>query len=284
MPQRNIVVTGASDGIGAAAARNLAKAGERIVVVGRSPEKTAAVAADLGADYFVCDFAELAQVRELATALRERYPRIDVLVNNAGGIMRGHELTVDGHEKTFQVNHLAPFLLTTELLDILTASRATIINTSSAANGFGRLDLADLNSERSYSTNRAYGTAKLANILFTAELQNRYGKDGIAAAAFHPGVVATNFAADSTSWFRHAYKTVLNRFLLSAEQGADTLVWLATSTPGRDWVPGAFYVKRALATANKQAYDAGLARDFWDRSLELISAGEPADASELDNA
>jgi NAD(P)-dependent dehydrogenase (short-subunit alcohol dehydrogenase family) len=284
MPQRNIVVTGASDGIGAAAARNLAKAGERIVVVGRSPEKTAAVAADLGADYFVCDFAELAQVRELATALRERYPRIDVLVNNAGGIMRGHELTVDGHEKTFQVNHLAPFLLTTELLDILTASRATIINTSSAANGFGRLDLADLNSERSYSTNRAYGTAKLANILFTAELQNRYGKDGIAAAAFHPGVVATNFAADSTSWFRHAYKTVFNRFLISAEQGADTLVWLATSTPGRDWVPGAFYVKRALAKANKQAYDAGLARDFWDRSLELISAGERADASELDNA
>jgi NAD(P)-dependent dehydrogenase (short-subunit alcohol dehydrogenase family) len=284
MPQRNIVVTGASDGIGAAAARNLAKAGERIVVVGRSPEKTAAVAAELGADYFVCDFAELAQVRELATALRERYPRIDVLVNNAGGIMRGHELTVDGHEKTFQVNHLAPFLLTTELLDILTASRATIINTSSAANGFGRLDLADLNSERSYSTNRAYGTAKLANILFTAELQNRYGKDGIAAAAFHPGVVATNFAADSTSWFRHAYKTVFNRFLISAEQGADTLVWLATSTPGRDWVPGAFYVKRALAKANKQAYDAGLARDFWDRSLELISAGERADASELDNA
>jgi NAD(P)-dependent dehydrogenase (short-subunit alcohol dehydrogenase family) len=284
MPQRNIVVTGASDGIGAAAARNLAKAGERIVVVGRSPEKTAAVAADLGADYFVCDFAELAQVRELATALRERYPRIDVLVNNAGGIMRGHELTVDGHEKTFQVNHLAPFLLTTELLDILTASRATIINTSSAANGFGRLDLADLNSERSYSTNRAYGTAKLANILFTAELQNRYGKDGIAAAAFHPGVVATNFAADSTSWFRHAYNPVFNRFLISAEQGADTLVWLATSTPGRDWVPGAFYVKRALAKANKQAYDAGLARDFWDRSLELISAGERADASELDNA
>jgi NAD(P)-dependent dehydrogenase (short-subunit alcohol dehydrogenase family) len=211
-------------------------------------------------------------VRELAAALRERYPRIDVLVNNAGGIMRGHELTVDGHERTFQVNHLAPFLLTTELMDILTASHASIINTSSAANGFGRLDLTDLNSRRRYSTNRAYGTAKLANILFTAELQNRYGNDGIAAAAFHPGVVATNFAAESTSWFRHAYKTVLNRFLLSAEQGADTLVWLATSTPGRDWMPGAFYVKRALAKANKQAYDAELARKFWDRSLELVVA------------
>ncbi|MFP3463820.1 SDR family NAD(P)-dependent oxidoreductase [Arthrobacter globiformis] len=274
---RTIVITGASDGIGAAAARNLGKAGERIVVVGRSPEKTAAIAAELGADYFACDFAELAQVRALAAVLREKYPRIDVLVNNAGGIMRGHELTVDGHERTFQVNHLAPFLLTTELLDVLTANHATIINTSSAANGFGRLDLADLNSERNYSTNRAYGTAKLANILFTAELQNRYGKDGIAAAAFHPGVVATNFAAESTSWFRHAYKSVLSRFLLSSEQGADTLVWLATSTPGRDWVPGAFYIKRALAKANSQAYDAELARKFWDRSLELVRAGEPVE-------
>lgn len=284
MPQRTIVITGASDGIGAAAARNLAGTGERVVVVGRSPEKTAAIAAELGADHFVCDFAELSQVRQLAAALRDRYPRIDVLANNAGGIMRGHELTVDGHEKTFQINHLAPFLLTTELLDVLTASRSTIINTSSAANGFGRLDLSDLNSERSYSTNRAYGTAKLANILFTAELQNRYGKDGIATAAFHPGVVATNFAAESTSWFRHAYKSVLNRFLLSAGEGADTLVWLATSTPGRDWVPGAFYVKRALAKANRQAYDADLARTFWDRSLELVSAGASADNSELDNA
>lgn len=276
MAQRTIVITGASDGIGAAAARKLAEAGERIVVVGRSGEKTAAVAAELGADYFVSDFADLAQVCQLAAALRDKYDRIDVLANNAGGIMGSHELTVDGHEKTFQVNHLAPFLLTIELMDVLTASRATVINTSSAANGFGRLDLNDLNSARSYSTNRAYGTAKLANILFTSELQNRYGAAGISTAAFHPGVVATNFAAESTSWFRHAYKTVLNRFLLTSEQGADTLVWLATSTPGQDWVPGAYYAKRAMAKANKQAYHAELAREFWNRSLELVGAGEPA--------
>ena len=108
MAQRTIVITGASDGIGAAAARKLAEAGERIVVVGRSGEKTAAVAAELGADHFVSDFADLAQVRGLATALKDQYERIDVLANNAGGIMGSHELTVDGHEKTFQVNHLAP--------------------------------------------------------------------------------------------------------------------------------------------------------------------------------
>lgn len=282
MSQRTIVITGASDGIGAAAARALSRAGERVVVVGRSQEKTQAVAKELDADYFLSDFADLSQVRELAAALRSNYPTIDVLANNAGGIMGKRELTVDGYEKTFQVNHLAPFLLTTLLMDVLTASQASVINTSSAANGYGRLDLTDLDSSRNYSTNRAYGTGKLANILFTSELHRRFGADGtigegptpgITTAAFHPGVVATNFAADSTSPFRHAYKTILNRFLLTPEQGADTLVWLATSKPGEDWVSGAYYAKRALSKANKQAYDAELARELWNRSEQMVQAG-----------
>jgi NAD(P)-dependent dehydrogenase (short-subunit alcohol dehydrogenase family) len=271
MTARTIVITGASDGIGASAAWTLSRQGERVVVVGRSAMKTERIAKEIGADYFVADFAELAQVRELARQLKEKYPRIDVLANNAGGIMGPRQLTVDGHEKTFQINHLAPFLLTTELMDVLTASKATIINTSSAANGFGKLDLDDLDSARKYSTNRAYGTGKLANILFTTELNTRYGVEGITTAAFHPGVVATNFAADSTSPMRHAYKTFLNRFLLSPEQGADTLVWLATATPGYDWVSGAYYAKRALAKANKQAYDAKLARELWDRSEAMVA-------------
>ena len=145
MTARTIVITGASDGIGASAARTLGKLGERVVVVGRSAEKTERTAKEIGADYFVSDFAELAQVRQLAAQLKEKYPRIDVLANNAGGIMGQRGLTVDGHEKTFQINHLAPFLLTTELMDVLTASRATVINTSSAANAlYGKLDLNDL--------------------------------------------------------------------------------------------------------------------------------------------
>ena len=271
MTQRTIVITGASDGIGASAARTFAAAGERVVVVGRSAEKTERIATEIGADYFIADFAELAQVRQLAAQLKEKYPRIDVLANNAGGIMGKRELTVDGHEKTFQINHLAPFLLTTELMDVLTASKATVINTSSAANGFGKLDLNDLDSAQDYSTNRAYGTGKLSNILFTSELNHRYGVEGITTAAFHPGVVATNFASESTSHMRHAYKTFLNRFLLSPERGADTLVWLATAKPGYDWVSGAYYAKRALAKANKQAYDAELARELWDRSEALVA-------------
>jgi NAD(P)-dependent dehydrogenase (short-subunit alcohol dehydrogenase family) len=271
MTARTIVITGASDGIGASAARTLSQQGERIVVVGRSAEKTERIAGEIGADYFVADFAELVQVRELARQLKETYPRIDVLANNAGGIMGPRQLTADGHEKTFQVNHLAPFLLTTELMEVLTASNATVINTSSAANGFGKLDLDDLDSARKYSTNRAYGTGKLANILFTTELNSRYGAQGITTAAFHPGVVATNFAAESTSPMRHAYKTFLNRFLLSPDQGADTLVWLATATPGKDWISGAYYAKRSLAKANKHAYDAELARALWERSEAMVA-------------
>ncbi|MDQ0757269.1 SDR family NAD(P)-dependent oxidoreductase [Arthrobacter sp. B3I4] len=272
MTARTIVITGASDGIGASAARTFAARGEHVVVVGRSAEKTERIAKETGADYFVADFAELAQVRRLAAQLKEKYPQIDVLANNAGGIMRARELTVDGHEKTFQVNHLAPFLLTTELLDVLTASKAKVINTSSVANSiFAKLDIEDLDAAKSYSTNRAYGNAKLANILFTAELHNRYHAAGISTAAFHPGGVATNFAADSTSPMRLAYKSFLKRFMLTPDQGADTLVWLADGTPGVDWTSGAYYAKRAIAKANKQAYEAGLARELWERSEDMVA-------------
>ena len=267
---RTIVITGASDGIGAAAARTLAKAGEQVVVVGRSAGKTRALAGDIGADYYLADFAQLSQVRDLAAKIKEKYPRIDVLANNAGGIMGKRTLTVDGNESTFQVNHLAPFLLTTLLMDTLTASNAKVINTSSAANNFGKLDLFDLNAEYGYSTNRAYGTGKLANILFTSELHRRFHDQGITTAAFHPGVVRTNFAAESGSPWRHAYTTLLNRFMLSPDQGADTMLWLINGTAGTDWISGAYYAKRALAKASSQAYDAELARGLWEKSEDLV--------------
>ena len=271
MAARTIVITGASDGIGASAARTLAKAGERVVVVGRSAEKTRAVAEEIGADYFVSDFADLSQVRTLAAELRDKYPRIDVLANNAGGIMGKRELTVDGHEKTFQVNHLAPFLLTNAADGRADGEQGDGDQHVERGERFGYVDIDDLDAAGKYSTNKAYGTAKLENILFTTELHHRYNAAGISTAAFHPGGVATNFAAESTSWFRFAYKTFIKRFMLTPEQGADTLVWLATTTPGQDWVPGAYYAKRALAKANKQAYDAQLARKLWDRSEALVS-------------
>ena len=272
MTERTIVITGASDGIGAAAARALAAAGDRIIVVGRSPQRTEAIAAELGADHFIADFARLAEVRGLAAELLQRYPRIDVLANNAGGILGDREVTVDGHEKTFQVNHLAPFLLTTLLMDRLLASRATVINTSSAANRFGHIDLDDLENDRKYSPNNAYGDAKLANILFTKELHRRYSARGLVTAAFHPGVVATSFATGSTSVMRLVYQTALKRMLITPEKGADTLIWLASTAAGVDWQSGEFYEKRRVRATNRQATDAGLATALCERSIDMVTA------------
>lgn len=276
MTARTVLITGASDGIGAVAARQLTARGDRVVIIGRSPEKTRTVAAALGADFFVADFARLDEVRELGATLLDRYPRIDVLANNAGGILGRRETTVDGNEKTFQINHLAPFLLTNLLIDRLAESGGIVINTSSVANSrFGKFDIDDVNAERGYSENRAYGNAKLANILFTAELHNRFFDRGISTAAFHPGIVATNFADGSTSLMRLVYRSVFKIFLISPEEGADTLVWLASTTPGVDWVSGAYYDKRRIARANPQAYDPELAARLWDLSAEL--AGSPVD-------
>jgi NAD(P)-dependent dehydrogenase (short-subunit alcohol dehydrogenase family) len=273
---KTIVVTGASDGIGAAAARKLHADGHRVVVIGRSPEKTAAVAKELGADHFVADFAVLDQVRELAAGLDASYPSIDVLCNNAGGVFGDPAKTVDGFEKTFQVNHLAPFLLTQLLLDKLIAAGASVIQTSSfAARMTGKIEMDDLEHDRDFNANVAYGTAKLENILFTTELHRRYHDRGISSAAFHPGVVATGFAAESHSWLRHMYTNPIGRlFMTSPEKGADQLVWLAEGRPGEDWESGTYYEKREPASRNNpQALDDGLAEWLWERSEELLSTG-----------
>ncbi|MDQ1597536.1 MAG: hypothetical protein QOI70_960 [Microbacteriaceae bacterium] len=268
-----VVITGASDGIGAAAARALTAAGKRVVLVGRSREKTAAIARELHVDHFLADFSRLDQVHRLARELLEHYPQIDVLANNAGGIFGGREITVDGHELTFQVNHLAPFLLTTLLMDRLVHSQARVINTSSVANTtYGRLEVDDLETLEGYSPNRAYGNSKLANILFTQELARRFGDTGLTTAAFHPGIVRTNFASGSTSPMRMLYRSALSGLLLSPEKGADTLVWLATTQPGVDWVSGEYYVRRKLGRVNVQADDPELARQLWERSAQLVTA------------
>jgi NAD(P)-dependent dehydrogenase (short-subunit alcohol dehydrogenase family) len=275
--RKTIVITGASGGIGAAAARRLHTDGHEVVVVGRSPAKTRAVAAELKADHFVADFARLDDVRELAAALTARHPRIDVLANNAGGMFGARADTVDGFEQTFQVNHLAPFLLTNLLQDVLLASGATVIQTASvAARLFGRIELSDLNSRRRYTPMKAYGAAKLGNILFTRELHNRFHARGLNAAAYHPGVIASAFAADTSS---RAMGFLYNnpfarRFLASSESGADQLVWLAETTPGQAWVPGLYYEKRSIAArVNPQSTRDDLAQELWERSAAMTGLG-----------
>ncbi|GII51872.1 short-chain dehydrogenase [Planotetraspora thailandica] len=270
---RTIVITGSSDGIGAAGARQLHMDGNRVVIVGRSPEKTAAVAAELGADHFIADFTRLDDVRKLAEDLDSACPHIDVLVNNAGGVFGDRDKTVDGFEKTLQINHLAPFLLTNLLMEKLLACKASVIQTSSSgARLFGQLDIDDLDHDARYTPHKAYGTAKLENILFTKELHTRFHSHGLSAAAFHPGAVATSFASGSTSFMRAVYTSRAGRlFMASPEKGARQMVWLAEGTPGRDWQSGVYYEGGKPARRNNpQADDADLARRLWDRTAELV--------------
>lgn len=269
---RTIVITGASSGIGAAAARQLALAGQRVVIVGRDPQRTEAIADELGAPFHLADFADLAQVRSLAADLLAAYPRIDVLANNAGGIFGGRTVTVDGFEATFQTNHLAAFLLTTLLRERLVESGASVVQTSSiAARRFSRFDIDDLNAERRYSSSGAYGNAKLENILFTKELVRRWGEDGVAAAAFHPGAIGSSFASGAKGAWRFIYTNpVTSRLLTSVEVGGARLAWLALGKPGLDWESGGYYSADRPAKTSPLAGDPVLAARLWERSAEMV--------------
>lgn len=268
---RTVVITGGSDGIGAAAARSLAAKGWRVVVVGRNAEKTAAVAGTIGAESFVADFSRLDEVRELAAALASQVGPIDVLANNAGGIFGDRTRTVDGNELTLQVNHLAPFLLTNLLLQQV--SVGAVVNTASiAARLMGRIDLDDLNNDARFSANKAYGDAKLANILFTKGLHRGFAGRPVASVAFHPGVVGTNFSSDSTSLMRLLYRTPLAKlFTISAAKGGETLEWFVAGQPGVTWQAGEYYDERHHATnVNPQIFDEDLIEGLWKRSAELV--------------
>lgn len=267
-----VVLTGGSDGIGAAAARILTTRDVNLVIVGRSAEKTQAVAAETGADFHIGDFARLADVDRIATQIAADHGRIDVLANNAGGIFPGPQITEDGFEKTFQVDHLAPFLLTHRLLDPLLKGGGAVVNTASiGAKIFGRLDLEDIQTLTTFSANRAYGNAKLANILFTKGLHERFGAQGLSAVAFHPGVIATSFASDGGTMMNRLYQGAAKRLLTSPQQGGGTLTHFISGTPGAEWVSGEYYSDQLkVARTNRAAYDPEVVRQHWDMSEELL--------------
>lgn len=267
MTRKTIVITGASDGIGAASARLIKAQGHHVVIVGRSPEKTERVAKELDVPYYLADFKKLNEVRALAHQLQHDLPRIDVLANNAGGIMGPHALTTDGNEMTVQVNHLAPFLLTKLLLDKLIASRASVIATSSNAHkAAGALDPYDMTLSRRFTPGRAYARVKLMNILFTKELERRYGGAGLRAVAFHPGVVNTNFSSEFGGLLNKGFTSGVRHLFRTPAEGAETLVWLATT---EDWKPGQYYKDRKISKTTRQANDPELARRLWERSAAL---------------
>jgi NAD(P)-dependent dehydrogenase (short-subunit alcohol dehydrogenase family) len=265
---RTIVITGASAGIGAAAAARLAGEGWEVAVVGRNRERTTRVAASIGGTPFVADFDRLDEVRALAAKLLEHYPRIDVLANNAGGLISARGLTADGHERTLQHNHLAPFLLTNLLRERLVASEARVVNTASLMNLVGNVRLDDMEWEKRPWLGgwRAYGTSKLATILFTKELARR---TGLAAYSFHPGYVSTGFAADDRL-MRISQAIRPGGFGIPVEQGAEPLVLLATGA-GSPAPSGTYFDQlKPDGAARRQADDVDLAAGLWIKSGQLV--------------
>jgi NAD(P)-dependent dehydrogenase (short-subunit alcohol dehydrogenase family) len=271
---KTIVITGASSGIGRAAATELAGRGARVAVVGRNAQRTSAVAAAIGGEAFLADFASFNDVRALAEALLARYDTIDVLANNAGGLVSRRTETVDGHEQTIQVNHLSPFLLTSLLLPRLVETAAIgrpvrVIATSSAANRPGQLRLDDLGWQRRPWMGgwRAYGAAKVATILFTRELSRRTAGSGVEAYAFHPGFVTTGFGADSP--FMKLAGAI--GYGLAPEAGAAPLVELASA--GQVTAPTGTYFDglQPHGKAARQATDDAIASSLWSVSERLTS-------------
>ena len=271
---KTIVITGASDGIGAVAARELAGPGVDLVIVGRSAEKLARVADDTGATAFTADFARLDDVRALAGQITEHTGTIDVLLNNAGGTFHPSRRTADGHEPNFQINHLAPFLLTNLLRDRLkAASGSLVLNTSSIGNNVGDVDLTDLDYDRRKARElRAYGTSKLMNILFTRGIAERWADDDIISAAVHPGPVASSFGRDSAV-VGLLYRTPLRHLgTITPAKGAAPLIALAQR--GADPEINGVYFSRFQANGrqSRQAHDQQLIDGLWDASAEYVGS------------
>jgi retinol dehydrogenase-14 len=277
MAGKVIVITGASRGIGKAAALELAKRGAKIVAVARDRARGETAVADIKAasgnqnvDLLLADLSSQGDIRRLADELLARYPRIDVLINNAGAVNLQRSVTVDGIETTFAVNHLAYFLLTNLLLDRLKSSApARIVNVSSDASRGGTIDFEDLKGVRDYNGWRAYSQSKLANILFTDELARRLQGTGVTANSLHPGTVATGFGKSQNNplWLRWGIR-VAGLFMLKPEQGAQTLVYLASS-PEVEGISGKFFTKNREANQPAAASDENVARKLWDVSARM---------------
>lgn len=270
------LVTGANAGIGKTTALGLAKIGAAVVMVSRNQERGEAARAEIMAesendavDLMIADLSSQQSIRQLAEDFKTRYERLDVLVNNAGGIFGSPSLTVDGLEYTFALNHLSYFLLTNLLLErIKESSPARIVNVSSQAQADATINFDDLQSEQNYNARRVYGQSKLANILFTYELARRLDGVDVTTNALHPGVVRTNFGRESTSRAFALMMRLLGPFLASPEKGASTSIYLATA-PGVEGVTGKYFIDKQEQKSNAESYDTAVAQRLWQVSEEL---------------
>ena len=275
---RTVMVTGATDGIGLETARELARRGARLLLHGRDARRAAAARRDIcsstGTDdvaILLADFASLDQVRALADEVRGLTDRLHVLVDNAGVYQARRHLTADGYETTFQVNHLAPFLLTNLLLDLLRAGApARVVVVSSGVHHRASVDLDDLQGRRRYDGYSAYGLSKLANLLFTYELAGRLRDTGVTVNALHPGAVSTKLLH---AGFRPSGGA-------SPREGARTAVYLAAS-PGLEGVTGGYFVDERPAQSSPASYNRELQTEFWRLSEQMtgLAGAQPVSAT-----
>jgi retinol dehydrogenase 14 len=277
MAGKVVLITGGTGGIGKATAIGLATLGARVGITGRDLARTGQVAAEIQAasgnpaiDGFAADMSSQAEVRRLAVAVLDAYPRLDVLVNNVGGFWAHRHPTADGLEHTFALNHLASFLLTNLLLDRLKASApARVVTVSSHVQAEGRIDFDDLLGTRNYSGQRAYSQSKLANVMFTNELARRLEGTRVTATCLHPGFARTDFGAEDQAWFFTVISHLVRPFLKTAAQGAQTSIYLASSLDV-DGATGQFFASSKPKTANTVAYDADMTARLWDVSADLV--------------
>jgi NAD(P)-dependent dehydrogenase (short-subunit alcohol dehydrogenase family) len=287
MTGKTVLITGATRGIGRAAAQALAEMGATVVLVGRDRTRAETAVAEIGQatsnpylTYLVGDLSSMAEVRRVADEFESRHERLHVLLNNAGAVIARRKVSVDGFEMTFALNHMSYFLLTNLLLDRLTASApGRVICVSSDAHRAGRLDLNDLQGERSgmgIGGFGAYGRSKLMNVLFTYELARRLDGTGVTANTMHPGFVATGFGLNNGGAMAALLK-ITQPFARSAERGADTAVFLA-SDPEVAAVTGRYFTDRRPVASSPTSYDEALQRELWAASAGLAGLPEPAGA------
>ncbi|MFQ6030140.1 MAG: SDR family oxidoreductase, partial [Dehalococcoidia bacterium] len=277
MQGKTCLVTGATSGIGLVTARELARMGARVVLVGRNQLRGEVALQWIKqttdnpeVDYLQADLSSQQEVRRLAEEFQVRHSRLEVLVNNAGAIMLSRQESVDGIELTFALNHLAYFLLTNLLLDTLKASApARVVNVSSGAHHGAVLDFDDLESRSRYKGFQAYSRSKLANVLFTYEMARRLEGSGVTANVLHPGLVATNFGGNN-GWKGSIIKFLMRLKSIGPEEGADTCVYLSAA-PTVEGVTGKYFEKRRDIKSSAASYDQWAADRLWGVSQEMTA-------------
>ena len=283
MAGKTVLITGATSGIGRATALGLARMGAHLAITGRDRGRTEDAAREIRAagggqaDMLVAELSSQSEVRRLAEEVLQSLSRIDVLINNVGGYWDTRHVTVDGLERTFALNHLAPFLLTNLLLDKLKQSApARVVTVSSNAHAAGRIDFGDLQGERSYSGARAYSQSKLANILFSYELARRLPATSVTANALHPGLVNTSFGAEDPAGVQKLLVPLLRPFMKSPARGAATSIHLA-SAADLERVTGRYFANSKPTRSSKPSYDEAAAARLWQVSGDLVDLTTAAD-------